>query len=337
MVQLPGLALGICQGGYFLQLFPGGLQRGQPELLGKPADLFGALRHLGGEGKFGVIRVAEQPGLFLPEPEDPLHQGRIVLFAGGSPGDESAVKLFAQRPGLGELHESHVDRRVQGQEPGPGHRVRFPRGILARVGMGQHFLRRSRQPVHVRFVGQREPEFLGGVQDIVGEFSGELRKLLGDLVEARLFLSGQRYARELRRKYPFFYRAFLAGVEFFPFRPVPYSGQLRVQSRGLVYLQAQGHYLRLGGLVGVPQGRLIAHHVKMADRGPDLGEPVLQRVQLFYDRAPGSRPGIGLYRGQPRLHGRRHLVHGLAYMLRPDLVVFGQNRVRKQGVHFNSP
>ena len=86
-------------------------------------------------------------------------------------------------PVFSMLHNRHIGRRVQRDEPRPccGRRV----GVAFGFGcLGKHSQSTAGQASDLFRGSEEEGEGFGGIENVVGEGGGELRKLLRDGVEA---------------------------------------------------------------------------------------------------------------------------------------------------------
>ena len=120
--QIPGLGVGNAQlrrgkGAHFGQVALGKGLGAAGKAVEKLEHLGGGVGHFGGERKFGVVGIAQQPRFFQGDFQAAGDVGTVVEFAVvvqfAGAGKVGAVNLLAQLAALGILHHGNVVRHLQ--------------------------------------------------------------------------------------------------------------------------------------------------------------------------------------------------------------------------------
>ena len=314
VAQLVQVALGVGAGA-------GGQVAQEGQHLGRRAG------HLGHQRGLGEVREAQQPGLFLAQHQQFLHQRAVVplrLVAElAGPRHVGAVQTLAQRAVLGVLHHRHVDGEVQRQLVG----VRVGVAVLlrggARVGddVGGNALELGRRH-------DRRPA-VGGVHHVLGEGLAEFGAALLDLGEARLGLALELGAgqdevadRMLEQLGALGRQAGLRGDR------LVLGVQRLVGAQGGVELGHRGQHR----VVGLAQRWRVGHRVQVAHGAPGGAQALGSDVQgAGQELVVGRRAGRGDL-VQRLLRLGEQFGDGRLDVRRLDRGEVGQRRGREQGV-----
>ncbi len=165
------------EGAHRLQVLARRRQGTIREILQETQHLVGGLRHACGQGALGIVVVAKQPCHFMAQREDPLHQRAVVPAPGmgagvrGS-GHVGGIEFLTQVAVVGIGEHRVIGREFQGEHPA-FHVALF--GRLVREGLGA-----VGKAGQLALVEHLPGPGLGGVEQILGEFRLQRRKLLLD-------------------------------------------------------------------------------------------------------------------------------------------------------------
>ena len=130
------------------------------------------------EDEIGEVGEAEEGGLFLAELEDALDDGAVVAVAGSGADGEGGVDVMAGLAAIEIGHHGEIIGGLEGEAPA-GEVLAL--GGFAGAGDGG-----GGQTGEIGLIGEDEFEGVGGIEDVLGEFGGDLGEFDVDGFEALL-------------------------------------------------------------------------------------------------------------------------------------------------------